>query len=275
MEEERSLEAYYKEVERYPLLTRQDEQALAARIERGDEKAVEALVQANLRFVIHVIKNFRNQGLSLSDLINEGNMGLLTAARKFDRRKGCKFITYAVWWIRQNVLKALQMQTRTVRIPANVLLDQGRMRRAETDLRKRLSREPTTDEIAEQGCLSREKVDRTLRALANTVSLDATLDDGDTRFGESLPDTTVTAPDECYFQKAMTSALDTALGTLSERHRQVLNLCFGMDGGTPATYQQIGNHMGISRERVRQLKEDALNKLRQPAVSKRLADYCA
>lgn len=274
-EEEISLDAYYREVERYPLLSREDELALATRIEQGDVKAVEALVQANLRFVIHVIRNFRNQGLSQADLINEGNMGLLTAARKFDRRKGCKFITYAVWWIRQNVLKALQMQTRTVRLPANVLLDFGRVRRAEGDLQKRLFRDPTPDEIAEHGRLSRDKVDRTRAALANTVSLNATVDEDDVSLVDELADTASPLPDETYFVKARTAAVSTALESLSDRHRQVLNLCFGMDGGDPATYQQIGNRMGISRERVRQLKEDALRKLRQPGVSNQLADYCS
>ncbi len=271
---EKSLEYYYQEVDRHPQITAQEEQNLAARIERGDEKALEKLVQANLRFVIHIAKGFRNQGLSMADLINEGNLGLLTAARKFNRRKGFKFITYAVWWIRQNILKALEVQTRNIRIPANVLNDLNRMRRAEAGLAQTLDRDPTLEEVASEVNFQSEKAAQILEAVSNTVSLDTPFcNEDDVSLEESLPDTHTPLPDETLIQKSRYEGVNTVLGALSHRHQQVLSLAFGMDGAEPATYQQIGSRLGISRERVRQLKEDALNKLKQPALRKRLAVY--
>ena len=273
--EDRSLSAYYREIERYPQLTLQQERALTARMERGDEQALEELVKANLRFVIHVAGGFRGQGLSMADLINEGNLGLLTAARKFNRRKGCKFITYAVWWIRQNILKALEVQTRSIRVPSNVLNDLNGLRRTEADLAQSLERSPTPEEIAAEIDFRPEKVAYTLQAASNTASLDTPLYGGDGgSLLESVPDTDVPSPDESFIRKSLRGEVHAALGTLSDRHRQILSLCFGVGEDGPATYQQIGLRLGVSRERVRQLKEDALNKLRHPALTRRLAEYC-
>ena len=271
---EKSLEYYYQEVDRYPQITAREEQDLAARIERGDEKALEKLVQANLRFVIHIAKSFQNQGLSMADLINEGNLGLLTAARKFNRRKGCKFITYAVWWIRQNILKALEVQTRNIRVPANVFNDLNRLRRAEVGLAQDLNRDPTLEEVAAEVNFQAEKVAHILDAASNTISMHTPSGgEADVGLEESVPDLQTSLPDESLFRKSRSQAVSDALRTLSDRHQQVLSLVFGMDGAEPATYQQIGSRLGISRERVRQLKEDALNKLKQPTLRKRLAAY--
>ena len=273
--EDKSLAYYFKEVDRHPQISAAQERVLAERVDAGDGRAVEELVNANLRFVIHVAKGFQNQGLPLADLINEGNCGLLTAARKFRREKNCKFITYAVWWIRQNILKALEVQTRPIRVPANVLNDLSRLRKVEDDLAKDLEREPTTQEIAEEVVLPPEKVTHTLGAVANTVSLDSTLfeDQGEVSLGDTLPDPQAVSPDEDYFAKSRGLDVADALGELSSRHQEILNLYFGMEDGNPSTYQQIGSRLGISRERVRQLKEDAFTKLRQPSLSKRLTPY--
>ena len=274
--EDRSLDTYYREIERYPRITEQEERNLAARIERGDQKALEDLVKANLRFVIHVAKAYRDQGLPVADLINEGNLGLVTAARKFNRRRGCKFITYAIWWIRQNILKALEVQTRTIRIPANVVNDLNRLRKAEASLTQVLDREPSSDEMALEMDIRPEKASRALGAVANTVSLDSTVyREGDVSLSECIADPGASLPDEALHQESLRRDVDDALSALSARHRQILDLCFGMDGNEPATYQQIGRRLGVSRERVRQLKEDALDKLRRPPFSKRLADYCS
>lgn len=272
--EEKSLEYYYREVDRYPQVSAGEERALAARIERGDEQALDRLVKANLRFVIHVARGFQNQGLSMADLINEGNFGLVTAARKFNPRKGCKFITYAVWWIRQNILKALEVQTRTIRVPSNVLNDFNRLRRVEGRLTQGLERQPSLEEVAAEARFRTGKAARTMDATANTVSLDSSFSEADEAGpGGSFPDPGAPAPDEVLIEASMRRDVTRAVHALSDRHREVLSLYFGMEGGEPATYQQIGLELGISRERVRQLKEDALKRLRQPGTGRRLASY--
>lgn len=269
--EDKALAAYYRDVERYPLLTQDQEKSLVGRMYKGDKTARDRLVNANLRFVIHVAKSFQNQGLNLSDLINEGNLGLLTAARKFDPDKGCRFITYAVWWIRQNIHKALETQTRSVRIPANVLNDLARMRRAETELTQTLERLPTKDEVSAETDFDRAKTDHTLGAVYQTLSLDCQkYEHGDVSYLESLPDESTAPPDEDFYREKSRGEVRSALGGLSPRLQTVLSLHYGMDGNEPKTYQQIGLHLGVSRERVRQLKEEALNRLRQKESGKRL-----
>jgi RNA polymerase primary sigma factor len=274
-EEESSLAYYYREVDRYPQITPGEEIALAARIEAGDEGALDALVKANLRFVIHVARGFRNMGLSMGDLINEGNLGLVTAARRFNRRRECRFVTYAIWWIRQNILKALEVQTRSVRLPANVFNDLSRLRRAEAGLAQDLGRQPTPDEIARRVGFQTSKVNRTLEAVTNPASLDTPRRVGEDEgcLGDALGDRTVPLPDEPCLAESLRRDVGEALKSLSERHRAILSLYYGMETGEPATYQQIGRRMGISRERVRQLKEDAFSKLKQPAVRKRLVEH--
>ncbi|MCZ6633596.1 MAG: RNA polymerase sigma factor RpoD/SigA [bacterium] len=273
--EDRSLAYYYKEVERHPLLTLEQEKALAARIEQGDPKAQEELVTANLRFVIHVARNFQNQGLPMADLINEGNMGLLTAAQKFDPQKGYKFITYAVWWIRQNILKALECQTRAIRVPANIINDLNKLRKVESRLSQNLERDPDPVELAEASGLPLKKIHYTLEAICNTVSLDTPMYDSTVPLQEALPDPDMPTPEEAVIEDDMYHDVRNALDTLPERDQDILNLYFGFDNTQSATYQKIGNRLGISRERVRQIKEEALEKLRRPIHAKRLAAYCS
>lgn len=269
--EDTALAAYYRDVERYPLITPDEERALVSRMCKGDQSARDRLVNANLRFVIHVAKNFQNQGLGLADLINEGNLGLMTAARKFDPDKGCRFITYAVWWIRQNIHKALETQTRSVRVPANVLNDLARLRRTETELTQALERVPTKDEIAIEADFDRAKADHTLGATYQTLSLDTRrYEQGDISYMETIPDENTVSPDEDFYQEQSHGEVRSALRTLNPRLQTVLALHYGMDGGEPKTYHQIGLHLGVSRERVRQLKEEALNRLRQKDTGRRL-----
>jgi RNA polymerase primary sigma factor len=277
MGEEPSLTYYYKEVERHPQLTKEEERLLAKRITQGDENARDDLVKANLRFVIHVAKQFQNQGLSMADLINEGNMGLITAARKFEPEKGFKFITYAVWWIRQNILKALEVQTRSIRIPANVINDLNRLRKVEASLSQMLERAPDVEELSHESGIPTKKVYYTLDALHNTVSLDGPVydDNPNTDLQETLPDTQHLHPEDAFIQDAMHQDIHAALNNLPDRDRQILHLYFGFHDEDQATYQQIGTNLGVSRERVRQLKEDALSRLRHPATSRKLAAYCS
>ncbi len=299
--DEPSLAYYYKEIERHPLLTSDQEKALTEQIALGDlpgasartrragEHAREKLITSNLRFVIHVAKNFKNQGLPLADLINEGNMGLMTAARKFKPEKGYKFITYAVWWIRQNILKALEVQTRSIRIPGNVINDLNKLRKVEADMTQHLNRHPDADELAQETDLPLKKVTHTLESAYNTVSLDTPMYDEVTSSApralqETLPDPQTLSPEDTYIQDTMHNDIHNALGALPDRDRQILHLYYGfsdpsegseVNSSKPATYQQIGNKLGVSRERVRQLKEEALNRLRHPTHSKRLATYCS
>ena len=275
--EDRSLAHYYKEVDRHPRIDSDEERALAARIEAGDEAAIAELVNANLRFVIHIARGYQDQGLPLGDLINEGNCGLFAAARKFDRSRGCRFITYAVWWIRQRILKALDVQTRTVRVPASVLNDLGRMRKIEDRLMQRLERNPEPEEVAAQSGLPVRRLDRCLDGGANAclpasqaVSLDTEGADGRLGLSETLTDRLAASAEDAFVEKCRTRAVRDTLAVLSERHRKVIMLYFGMHGEEPTTYQEIGRRLGISRERVRQLKEDAFGKLRHPSVRKRL-----
>ena len=268
---DKALVAYYRDVERYPLLRRDEEKDLVARMCKGDRPARDRLISANLRFVIHVAKSFQNQGLNLSDLINEGNLGLITAARKFDPDKGCKFITYAVWWIRQNIHKALETQTRSVRVPANVLNDLVRLRRTETELSQTLKRPPTKEELSAETDFDRAKTDHTLGATYRTLSLDSRrYEQGDISFAETIPDEGAVSPDEALYQGKSHGEVRSAVRTLSPRLQTVLALHYGMDGGEPKTYHQIGLRLGVSRERVRQLKEEALSRLRQKETGKRL-----
>lgn len=277
MGDEPSLAYYYKEVERHPQLTTEEERALTKRITQGDENAREELVKANLRFVIHVAKQFQNQGLSIADLINEGNMGLITAARKFKPEKGYKFITYAVWWIRQNILKALEVQTRSIRIPANVINNLNKLRKVEAELSQDLERAPDVDELAHETGMPAKKVNYTLEAISNTVSLDSPIydDNTTTNLQDTLPDTHQLHPEDAFIQNNMYQDVHAALNNLPERDRQILHLYFGFQSDEQATYQQIGTSLGVSRERVRQLKEDALNRLRHPTTSRKLATYCS
>src|SRR5690242_12690010 len=261
------LDQYLHEVSKTPLLTQKEEIALARKVRAGDQESMQELVKRNLRFVISVAKKYQNRGLPLTDLIGEGNVGLLTAARKFDPDQGVKFISYAVWWIRQAILASLARQGRTVRVPLN---------RTAEHLRQTLRREPTPEEIADATKLSLEVVQSLAALNTGDVRLDAPLDpDGDRslieRFiAEDLPDTEDQAMD-----RFLSDEVENALNTLQRRDAKVLRLYFGLDGGREHTLEEIGGLLGVTRERVRQLRDRALKRLRDGDVGKALGSFAA
>jgi RNA polymerase primary sigma factor len=269
-----SLDQYLREISRYPLITQEDEIDLARRIRTGDEEALDKLVRSNLRFVVSVAKKYQNQGVSLSDLINEGNLGLIRAAHKFDETKGIKFISYAVWWIRQAILQALAEQSRIVRVPLNRAGALHRISRRSSALEQELGRQPTAAEVAEGMDIEVEEVEKTLSISQNHVSLDAPLAPGEeSRLLDYLPDTQNPGPDAETFEHALTQSIEEVLTTLKEREAKILRLYFGLDRPEPMTLEEIGARLGITRERVRQIKEKALSRLRHVSRSKSLESF--
>jgi RNA polymerase primary sigma factor len=261
--DEGSLDQYLRDISVYPLITREEEVTLAQRIRTNDQEALDKLVRSNLRFVVSVAKKYQNQGVSLSDLINEGNLGLIRAAHKFDETKGIKFISYAVWWIRQSILQALAEQSRIVRVPLNRAGALHRIGKRASTLLQELGRQPTHSEIAEGLDITEEEVAKTMLISQVHLSLDAPMTPGeDNRLLDYLPDTTNRTPDEQTFEKALTEAIEESLSGLKERESKILRLYFGLDGEDPMTLEDIGTLLGITRERVRQIKEKALLKLR-------------
>ena len=269
-----SLSQYLREISRYPLLDREEEGRLAREIRRGEEEALDKLVRSNLRFVVAVSKRYRNQGVPLSDLINEGNLGLIKAARRFDESKGIKFISYAVWWIRQAILQALAEQGRIVRVPLNRAGVMQRMGKLTARLVQELGREPTVAEVAEGLGLGREEVESTLAISRAHLSLDAPVVPGeDARLLDYLPDRMSRGPDEEMIEKALTEALDVALSTLSPREATILRQYFGLGDAPSKSLEEIGAVLGVTRERVRQIKEQALRRLRQASRARVLATF--
>ena len=275
MYEESSLDQYLKEISAYPLLKREDEIDLAIRIRKGEEEALDKLVRSNLRFVVSVAKKYQNQGVALGDLINEGNLGLIRAAHKFDETKGIKFISYAVWWIRQAILQALAEQSRIVRVPLNRAGALHRIGRRSSTLVQELGREPTLEELADELDLSEDEVERTLAISQTHLSLDAPLTPGeDNRLLDYLPDQFSAGPDDETYERALTNTVEEALGSLKEREARVLRLYFGLeDGKDPMTLEEIGSMLGITRERVRQIKEKALVRLRHASRARYLETF--
>ena len=272
--EESSLDQYLKEISVYPLLTREDEVELARRIRQGDAEALDKLVRSNLRFVVSVAKKYQNQGVALGDLINEGNLGLIRAAHKFDETKGIKFISYAVWWIRQAILQALAEQSRIVRVPLNRAGALHRIGKRSSALLQELGREPTAEEIAEELDISESEVERTLALSQSHLSLDAPLTPGeDSRLLDYLPDQFSPAPDDETYERALSVTIEEALSTLKEREAKILRLYFGLDGQEPMTLEEIGSLLGITRERVRQIKERALVRLRHASRARFLETF--
>jgi RNA polymerase primary sigma factor len=269
-----SLDQYLREISRYPLITQAEEVTLAQSIHQGDEEALDKLVRSNLRFVVSVAKKYQNQGVSLSDLINEGNLGLIRAAHKFDETKGIKFISYAVWWIRQAILQALAEQSRIVRVPLNRAGTLHRITRRSSALEQELGRQPTAAEVAEGMDIEVAEVEKTLSISQNHVSLDAPLTPGEeNRLLDYLPDTQNPGPDAETFEHALTQSIEEVLTTLKEREAKILRLYFGLDGPEPMTLEEIGAQLGITRERVRQIKEKALSRLRHVSRSKALESF--
>ena len=270
------LDQYLFEVSQTPLLTPSQEMAIARLIQAGDPNAMQELIKRNLRFVISVAKKYQNRGLGLSDLIGEGNLGLLTAARKFDPDQGVKFISYAVWWIRQSILAALARQGRTVRVPLNRTADLSRITRVSETLRQELRREPTFEEIAQQTGLAVDVV-RSLAALNNAeVRLDAPLEpEGERSTIERFIADEQGDPEEQAMERFLTEQVDTALRSLAPRDAKVLRLYFGLDGGREHTLEEIGGMLGVTRERVRQLRDRALKRLREGEVGRALGSFAA
>ena len=272
--DEGSLDLYLREISASPLISREEEAELARRIRQGDEEALDKLVRSNLRFVVSVAKKYQNQGVSLADLINEGNLGLIRAAHKFDETKGIKFISYAVWWIRQAILQGLAEQSRLVRVPLNRAGTLHRIGKRASLLLQELGREATHAEIAEGMDITEEEVAKTMAISQVHLSLDAPIVPGeDNRLLDYLPDTVHPTPDEQAFEKALVEAVAASLDGLKEREARILRLYFGIDGREPMTLEEIGALLGITRERVRQIKEKALSRLRHVSRSKALQSF--
>jgi RNA polymerase primary sigma factor len=270
------LDQYLYEVSTYPLLKAHEEIELARKIRAGDQECLQELVKRNLRFVISVAKKYQNRGLPLIDLIGEGNVGLLTAARKFDPDQGVKFISYAVWWIRQAILSSLARQGRTVRVPLNRTADLSRIIKASEILRQKLRREPSPEELAQVTGLSVDVVQSLAALNTGDVRLDAPMDpEGDRslieRFvADEMPDT-----EEEAMNRFLTDEIETALNTLPPRDAKVLRLYFGLEGGREHTLEEIGSMLGVTRERVRQLRDRALKRLREGDVGRALGSFAA
>jgi RNA polymerase primary sigma factor len=272
--DEGSLDQYLRDISAFPLITREQEVLLAKRIKQHDQEALDTLVRSNLRFVVSVAKKYQNQGVSLSDLINEGNLGLIRAAHKFDETKGIKFISYAVWWIRQSILQALAEQSRIVRVPLNRAGTLHRIGKRASTLLQELGRQPTNTEIADGLDITEDEVAKTMMISQVHLSLDAPMTPGeDNRLLDYLPDTTNPTPDEITFEKALSEAIEESLSSLKERESKILRLYFGLDGEDPMTLEDIGTLLRITRERVRQIKEKALLKLRHNSRRRALESF--
>lgn len=272
--EDRSLEIYFREIRRVSLLTRAEEVALARRARRGDRDALDGLVGANLRFVVSVARGFAGRGLPLADLVNEGNLGLFKAAERFDERRGHRFISYAIWWIRQAILQALTEQPRVVRIPLNRAGKALRIDRASRSLVQQLGREPTDGEIARAMKLTEDDVALHKRISQRAVSLNAPSGEGNEgTLGELLPDSDAAPTDEEVIRRDLERHVRHALDVLDPRERRIVRQYFGIDSGDGSTLESIGQEMGLTRERVRQLKERAMGKIRASSEGEALRSY--
>jgi RNA polymerase primary sigma factor len=273
--ESQSLEKYLQEIGKVDLLTPEEEVDLAKRIKQGDQIALEKLTKANLRFVVSVAKQYQNQGLSLSDLINEGNLGLIKAAQRFDETRGFKFISYAVWWIRQSILQALAEQSRIVRLPLNKVGSLNKINRAFSELEQEFEREPSADELATLLDIPTEEVETTLGVAARHVSVDAPFVDGeDNSLLDVLEnDSTPNTDSGLEYIESLRKEIQRSLNTLTERQCDVIMLYFGIGVEHPMSLEDIGERFGLTRERVRQIKDKAINKLRSTSRSKLLKHY--
>lgn len=258
-----SLQLYLQEIGRVKLLTPEEELQLAKRIRRGDESAREHMIKANLRLVVKIARDYEGLGLPLLDLINEGNMGLMTGVERFDPKRGAKLSTYAAWWIKQNIKRALANQSRTIRLPVHVVDRLAHMRKAEVKLRETLDREPTDEELAEELDLDTRRVRRYREASRAPISLDAPIEDDDSnRIADVVADPNAVAPFERVLLETDTALVREVLGTLNERENKILTWRFGLEDGNPLTLEEIGAKLGLTRERIRQIQDHALKKLR-------------
>ncbi|MHB1687278.1 MAG: sigma-70 family RNA polymerase sigma factor [Ignavibacteriaceae bacterium] len=273
--ESKSLDQYLLEIGKVNLITPDMEIELAKRIKKGDRHALEALTKANLRFVVSVAKQFQNQGLSLGDLINEGNLGLIKAAERFDETRGFKFISYAVWWIRQSIMQAIAEQSRMVRLPLNRVGTLNKLGKAYSKLEQEFERKPSAAELATELEMKTEEVIDTLQLYGRHVSMDAPFsgDDDKNSLIDILPNDQQPAPDVKLMHESLKSEVESVLSTLSEREANVLRLYFGINSERSATLEEIGERFNLTRERVRQIKEKAIRSLRHPSKSKNLKAY--
>ncbi|CAM3117463.1 RNA polymerase sigma factor RpoD [Paenibacillus lupini] len=265
---------YLKEIGRVPLLSADDEIELARRIENGDEEAKRRLAEANLRLVVSIAKRYVGRGMLFLDLIQEGNMGLIKAVEKFDHQKGFKFSTYATWWIRQAITRAIADQARTIRIPVHMVETINKLIRVSRQLLQELGREPTPEEIAAEMELSTDKVREIMKIAQEPVSLETPIgEEDDSHLGDFIEDQEALAPADAAAYELLKEQLEDVLDTLTEREENVLRLRFGLDDGRTRTLEEVGKVFGVTRERIRQIEAKALRKLRHPSRSKRLKDF--
>lgn len=271
--ESASLDKYLQEIGRYELISVEEEVELAQRIRKGDQRAIEKLTQANLRFVVSVAKQYQNQGLTLPDLINEGNLGLIKAAEKFDETRGFKFISYAVWWIRQSIMQAINEQSRIVRLPLNQVSSLSKYNKAVAEFEQINQRRPTADELAKMLDLPKEKVMDTMRVSGRHVSVDAPFADGeDNSLLDVLENADSPIADKGLINESLRKEIERAFSTLTERERLILKLSFGISL-PEMSLEEIGDKFGLTRERVRQIREKAIRRLRNTSRSNLLKTY--
>lgn len=274
MDDRRVFERYLRDLQDLPLITAQQEAELATKIKRGNRDALQRLVEANLRFVVSVARQFQGQGLSLADLVAEGNVGLIEAAKRFDGTKGYKFISYAVWWIRQAILAALAKQSRIVRLPQNKIGQLHRIQRESSRLQQKLHRDPKCAEVAKKLDIEEEHVSSTLALSKMYVSLDAPLkNDSKEDLKSLLIDDSQPAPDRSLWKDSLVSQVKNSLNTLDPRESQVIRYYFGIDREQSMTLEEIGDRLGLTRERVRQIRNKAISRLRHISRSRALRPY--
>ncbi|MFZ1282425.1 MAG: RNA polymerase sigma factor RpoD/SigA [Ignavibacteriaceae bacterium] len=272
--ENQSLDKYLQEIGKVELLTPEMEIELAVRLKKGDHAAMEQLTKANLRFVVSVAKQYQNQGLSLGDLINEGNLGLIKAVRRFDETRGFKFISYAVWWIRQSILQALAEQSRIVRLPLNRVGALNRIGKTYSNLKQEFEREPSPEEVAEALEMDVDEISSMMKISGKQVSVDAPFSSGDENsLLDIIEDNQQPSPDNDLISESLKSEIKSLLAILLDREAEVIKLYFGLDGEYSMTLEEIGERFNLTRERVRQIKEKAIRKLRHNSKSNNLKSY--
>ncbi len=274
--ESASMDKYLQEISRMDLISAEEEVALARKIREGDQLALERLTKANLRFVISVSKQYQNQGLTLPDLINEGNLGLIKAAQRFDETRGFKFISYAVWWIRQSILQALAEQARIVRLPLNKIGSINRINKAFSELEQRLERPPSADELAELLECSPDEIRQSMTHNGKHFSLDAPLvegDDSSSSMYDVLLNDSLPSPEIELVKESLRIEINRSLSTLTQREGDIVRLYYGLNGKYPLTLEEIGEQFELTRERVRQIKEKAIRRLKHTARSRMLKSY--
>jgi RNA polymerase primary sigma factor len=274
--ENTSLDQYFLEIGKFGLLTPEEEIDLAVKIRNGDKEAQNRMVKANLRFVVSVAKMYQNHGLSLGDLINEGNIGLVKAAQRFDETKGFKFISYAVWWIRQGIMSAIADQSRVVRLPLNRVGDLTKLTKAYRELEQEFERKPTSEELAKFMEITPEEAEYIIQIAGRHISVDAPMshsDENKSTLIDILPDEAQIMPDEELMRESLRSEISDILTVLDDREAEVIRLSFGIGSGQKATLEEIGDRFNLTRERIRQIKERALRKLKNSKRSKSLINY--